>query len=103
MLVYLFLQPFSYLNGHIILNMNLFPDQDRWEDTLLELVYFRHHRRKFVEKMPGKISNYPLHKPEEDHPQRQDTTKKISNIIGKAVNYSKFAKSKKVNIIYFGL
>ncbi|XP_071913575.1 uncharacterized protein [Coffea arabica] len=68
---------------------------DRREDTLFELAHFRRHKRKTVKKTPGKNMNYPFHKPEENHPPGKDTSKKISNAIGKAVNYAKSAKSKK--------
>lgn len=40
--------------------------------------------------------NYPFHKPEENQPPGKDSTKKISNIIGKAASYAGSAKSKKV-------
>lgn len=76
--------------------MSLYPGQDRREDTSLELAHFRRHKRKAVKKTPGKNTNYPFHKPEENHPPGKDTTKRISNAIGKAVNYAKSAKSKKV-------
>ncbi|CAI9110865.1 OLC1v1010956C2 [Oldenlandia corymbosa var. corymbosa] len=68
---------------------------DRREDTLLELAHFRRHKRKAVKKTSGKTTNYPFHKPEENHPPGKDTTKRISNAIGKAVNYAKSAKSMK--------
>lgn len=41
-------------------------------------------------------TTYPFHKPEEHHPPGKDTTKRISNAIGKAVNYAKVGKTKKV-------
>lgn len=40
--------------------------------------------------------NYPFDKPEDNHPPGKDSTKKISNIIGKAANFAGSAKSKKV-------
>ncbi|KAK7367346.1 hypothetical protein VNO80_09357 [Phaseolus coccineus] len=70
----------------------------RWarrEDTLLKLAHFRRHKRKTLKRTPGKSMSYPFHKPEENHPPGKDTTKKISNIIGKAANYAGSAKSKK--------
>lgn len=83
--------------------MSLYPGQDRREDTSLELAHFRRHKRKAVKKTPGKNTNYPFHKPEENHPPGKDTTKRISNAIGKAVNYAKSAKPKKVNFVLFGI
>lgn len=78
--------------------MQFFP-QDRREDTLLKLSHFKRHKRKTLKKMPGKTStSYPLHKPEENHPPGKDTTKRISNAIGKAVNYAKSSKIKKVSL-----
>ncbi|RYQ79992.1 hypothetical protein Ahy_Scaffold1g106701 isoform B [Arachis hypogaea] len=68
---------------------------DRREDTLLKLAHFRRHKRKTLKRTPGKSTNYPFHKPEENHPPGKDSTKKISNIIGKAANYAGSAKSKK--------
>lgn len=68
---------------------------DRREDTLLELAHFRRHKRKTLKKTSGKNTNYPFHKPEENHPPGKDSTKKISNLIGKAANYAGSAKSKK--------
>ncbi|MED6149605.1 hypothetical protein PIB30_064076 [Stylosanthes scabra] len=68
---------------------------DRREDTLLKLAHFRRHKRKTLKRTPGKSTSYPFHKPEENHPPGKDSTKKISNIIGKAANYAGSAKSKK--------
>ncbi|KAJ7953063.1 FG-GAP repeat-containing protein [Quillaja saponaria] len=68
---------------------------DRREDTLLKLAHFRRHKRKTLKKTPGKTTNYPFHKPEENHPPGKDSTKKISNLIGKAANYAGSAKPKK--------
>ncbi|XP_073289228.1 uncharacterized protein [Primulina huaijiensis] len=68
---------------------------DRREDTLLKLTHFRRHKRKTLKKSPGKISNYPFHKPEENHPPGKDVTKKVSNVIEKAVTIAKSAKTKK--------
>lgn len=73
-------------------------DQDRREDTRLKLAHFRRHKRKVVKKVPGKSVTYPFHKPEEKHPPGKDTTKRISNVIGKAVNYAKSAKPKTVMV-----
>ncbi|KAL2348565.1 hypothetical protein Fmac_002565 [Flemingia macrophylla] len=67
----------------------------RREDTLLKLAHFRRHKRKVLKRTPGKTMTYPFHKPEENHPPGKDSTKKISNIIGKAANYAGSAKSKK--------
>jgi hypothetical protein len=72
--------------------------QDRREDTLLKLAHFRRHKRKTLKKTSGKTTNYPFHKPEENHPPGKDSTKKISNLIGKAANYAGSAKSKKVRV-----
>lgn len=63
---------------------------------MLKLAHFRRHKRKAVKKTPGKTSNYPFHKPEENHPPGKDSTKKISNLIGKAANFANTAKTKKV-------
>lgn len=71
--------------------------QDRREDTLLTLANFRRHKRKTLKKVAGKSTSYPFHKPEEHHPPGKDSTKKISNLIGKAANYAGSAKSKKVS------
>ncbi|KAA8547443.1 hypothetical protein F0562_003693 [Nyssa sinensis] len=68
---------------------------DRREDTLLKLVHFRRHKRKALKKTPGKATNNPFHKPEENHPPGKDSTKKISNFIGKAAKYAGSAKPKK--------
>ncbi|XP_034683442.1 uncharacterized protein LOC117912818 [Vitis riparia] len=68
---------------------------DRREDTLLKLAHFRRHKRKTLKKTQGKSTNYPFHKPEENHPPGKDDTKKISNLIGKAAKYASSAKSKK--------
>ncbi|XP_055802967.1 uncharacterized protein LOC129872115 [Solanum dulcamara] len=68
---------------------------DRREDTRLKLAHFRRHKRKAVKKVPGKSITYPFQKPEEKHPPGKDTTKRISNVIGKAVTYAKSAKPKK--------
>lgn len=73
---------------------------DRREDTLLKLSHFRRHKRKILKKVVGKSTSYPFHKPEEHHPPGKDSTKKISNLIGKAATYAGSAKSKKpVNYI----
>lgn len=72
--------------------------QDRREDTLLKLAHFRRHKRKTLKRVVGKNTNYPFHKPEEHHPPGKDSTKKISNFIGKAANYAGSAKTKKVII-----
>ncbi|KAM7516178.1 hypothetical protein LguiA_005761 [Lonicera macranthoides] len=68
---------------------------DRREDTLLKLAHFRRHKRKTLKKTTGKTTNYPFHKPEENHTPGKDSTKKISNLIGKAANLAGSAKSKK--------
>ncbi|KAL8211161.1 hypothetical protein R6Q57_005598 [Mikania cordata] len=70
---------------------------DRREDTLLKLSHFRRHKRKTLKRMPGKTSDYPFHKPEENHPPGKDSSKKISNLIGKAANFANSAKTKKVS------
>ncbi|KAH9711170.1 FG-GAP repeat-containing protein [Citrus sinensis] len=76
------------------------PGEDRREDTLLKLSHFRRHKRKILKKVVGKSTSYPFHKPEEHHPPGKDSTKKISNLIGKAATYAGSAKSKKpVNYI----
>ncbi|KAG4973390.1 hypothetical protein JHK87_030211 [Glycine soja] len=71
------------------------PGEARREDTLFKLAHFRRHKRKALKKTPGKAISYPFHKPEENHPPGKDSTKKISNIIGKAASYAGSAKSKK--------
>lgn len=68
---------------------------DRREDTLLKLAHFRRHKRKTLKRIPGKTTNYPFHKPEENHPPGKDSTQKISNIIGKAAKFAGSAKSRK--------
>ncbi|KAI3451016.1 hypothetical protein Pfo_007681 [Paulownia fortunei] len=68
---------------------------DRREDTVLKLAHFRRHKRKTLKKIPGKTTNYPFHKPEEKHSPGKDVTKKVSNVIEKAVNIAKSAKTKK--------
>lgn len=71
---------------------------------MLKLSHFKRHKRKTLKKVPGKTTNYPFHKPEENHPPGKDSTKKISNLIGKAANYAGSAKSKKVRSTgYFGM
>lgn len=62
----------------------------------MKLVHFKRHKRKTLKETPGKTINYPFDKPEENHPPGKDSTKKISNIIGKAANFAGSAKSKKV-------
>ncbi|PQM37429.1 uncharacterized protein Pyn_08740 [Prunus yedoensis var. nudiflora] len=68
---------------------------DRREDTLLELARFKRHKRKILKRTSGKTINYPFHKPEENHLPGKDSTKKISNFIGKAAQYAGSAKPKK--------
>ncbi|XP_050126192.1 uncharacterized protein LOC126603407 [Malus sylvestris] len=68
---------------------------DRREDTLLELAHFRRHKRKTLKRTSGKTINLPFHKPEENHLPGKDSTKKISNLIGKATRYAGSAKPKK--------
>ncbi|KAI7756807.1 hypothetical protein M8C21_014478 [Ambrosia artemisiifolia] len=72
---------------------------DRREDTQLKLAHFRRHKRKAVKRTPGRTSNYPFHyhKPEENHPPGKDSSKKISNLIGKAAKFANSAKSKKAS------
>ncbi|XP_024976467.1 uncharacterized protein LOC112514307 [Cynara cardunculus var. scolymus] len=70
---------------------------DRREDTMLKLAHFRRHKRKAVKRTPGKTSNYPFHKPEENHPPGKDSTKKISNLIEKAASFANSAKTKKAS------
>jgi hypothetical protein len=65
----------------------------------LILAHFRKHKRKTLKKTAGKTTNYPFHKPEENHPPGKDSTKKISNLIGKAAQYAGSAKSKKVRYV----
>lgn len=69
---------------------------------MLKLSHFRRHKRKTLKRTSGKTSNYPFHKPEENHPPGKDTTKKISKIIGKAATYAGSAKKKVIlaNYIY---
>ncbi|XP_021718102.1 uncharacterized protein LOC110685869 [Chenopodium quinoa] len=68
---------------------------DRREDTSFQLAHFRRHKRKTLKKLSGKKTNYPFHKPEEHHPPGKDSTKKISNMIGKAANYAGSSKKNK--------
>ncbi|KAI5588491.1 hypothetical protein POPTR_005G118300v4 [Populus trichocarpa] len=68
---------------------------DRREDTVLQLSHFRRHKRKTSKKSNGKTTNYPFHKPEENHPPGKDSAKKISNLIGEAAKYAGSTKSKK--------
>ncbi|KAG6394572.1 hypothetical protein SASPL_145161 [Salvia splendens] len=68
---------------------------ERREDTMLKLAHFRRHKRKTLKKLPGKTTNYPLHKPEEKQSPGKDVTKKISTVIDKTVNMAKSAKTKK--------
>lgn len=69
---------------------------DRREDTLLKLAHFQKHKRKTLKRMPGKTAySNTIHKPEENSPPGKDTTKRISKMIGKAVNYAKSSKIKK--------
>ncbi|KAL6220632.1 hypothetical protein ACLB2K_008388 [Fragaria x ananassa] len=68
---------------------------DRREDTMLKLAHFRRHKRKTLKKTAGKNTNYPFHKPEENNPPGKDSSKKISNLIGKAAQYAGSVKSKK--------
>ncbi|GJT90608.1 hypothetical protein Tco_1079453 [Tanacetum coccineum] len=59
--------------------------------------HFRRHKRKAVKKTPGKTSSFPFPKPDENHPLGKDSSKKISNIIGKAANFANSAKTKKAS------
>ncbi|KAL1569526.1 hypothetical protein AAHA92_00996 [Salvia divinorum] len=68
---------------------------ERREDTVLKLAHFRRHKRKTLKKLPGKSTNYPLHKPEEKQSPGKDVTKKISSVIDKTINMAKSAKTKK--------
>ncbi|KAK4383246.1 hypothetical protein Sango_2795800 [Sesamum angolense] len=68
---------------------------DRREDTLLKLAHFRRHKRKILKKVSGRSTTYPFHKPEEKHSPGKDVSKKVSNVIEKAVNIAKSAKTKK--------
>ncbi|KAG5245558.1 FG-GAP repeat-containing family protein [Salix suchowensis] len=68
---------------------------DRREDTVLQLSHFRCHKRKTSKKSNGKTTSYPYHKPEENNPPGNDSTKKISNLIGEAAKYAGSTKSKK--------
>ncbi|KAF3440747.1 hypothetical protein FNV43_RR19033 [Rhamnella rubrinervis] len=68
---------------------------DRREDTMLKLAHFKRHKRKILKKTAGKTISMPFHKPQENHPLGKDSTKKISNFIGKAAEYAGSAKSKK--------
>ena len=63
---------------------------------MLQLSHFRRHKRKTSKKSNGKTTNYPFHKPEENHPPGKDSAKKISNLIGEAAKYAGSTKSKKV-------
>lgn len=72
--------------------------QDRREDTMLKLAHFKRHKRKTLKKTSGKSINMPFHKPQENNPPGKDSTKKISNFIGKAAEYAGSAKSKKVDL-----
>ena len=56
-----------------------------------------------MKKTSGKTTNYPFHKPEENHPPGKDSTGKIPNLIGKAAKYAGSAKSKKVIFAYFSI
>ncbi|GJU78351.1 hypothetical protein Tco_1275421 [Tanacetum coccineum] len=67
---------------------------DRQEDTMLKLAHFRLYKRKAVKKNPGKTSSFPFHKPKKNHPPGKDSSKKISNLIGKAKNFANSAKTK---------
>ncbi|KAL7104588.1 hypothetical protein ACP275_08G255200 [Erythranthe tilingii] len=76
--------------------LGVMPHQwDRREDTVLQLAHFRRHKRKTLKKVPGKPTNYPYHKPEEKQSPGKDVSKKVSNVIDKAVNIAKSAKGKK--------
>lgn len=68
---------------------------------MLKLGHFRRHKRKTTKKTAGKSTNYPFHKPEENHPPGKDSTKKISNLIGQAANYANSAKTKKVRFAIY--
>lgn len=81
---------------HVIMKFSKILYQDRREDTLLKLAHFRRHKRKTLKKVPGKPTNYPFHKPEEKNSPGKDVSKKVSNVIDKAVNIAKSAKTKKV-------
>lgn len=72
------------------------PDQDRREDTFLQLAHFRRHKRKVLKKTTGKSTTNLVHAPVETHPPGKDSSNKISNAIEKAAKYAKSAKNKKV-------
>ncbi|GJX31099.1 FG-GAP repeat-containing protein [Tanacetum coccineum] len=59
--------------------------------------HFRCHKSKAVKKTPGKTLSFPFPKPDKNHPPGKDSSKKISNIIGKAANFANSAKTKKAS------
>jgi hypothetical protein len=85
-----------YIRGSYSQHIHSSLYQDRREDTVLQLSHFRRHKRKTSKKPNGKTTNYPFHKPEENHPPGKDSAKKISNLIGEAAKYAGSTKSKKV-------
>ncbi|GJW94209.1 SGNH hydrolase-type esterase domain-containing protein [Tanacetum coccineum] len=73
--------------------LEVMPHQwDRQENTMLKLAHFE---RKAVKKTPAKTSSFLFHKPDENHPLGKDSSKKISNLIGKAADFANSAKTKK--------
>lgn len=82
----------------LLLTQQVLVEQDRREDILLKLARFRPHEKKTLKETPGKTISYPFHKPEENNPPGNDSTKKISNLIEKAAKYAGSEKSKKVQI-----
>ncbi|GJS25331.1 FG-GAP repeat-containing protein [Tanacetum coccineum] len=53
-------------------------------------------QKEVVKKKPAKSSSFPFYKPDENHPPGKDSSKKISNLIGKAANFANSAKTKKL-------
>lgn len=68
---------------------------DRREDTSFKLAHFRRHKRKTLKKNSGRNSNHLSYKLEEKIPPGKDSTKRISNMIGKVATYAGSAKAKK--------
>lgn len=76
-------------------------NQDRREDTSLQLAHFKKHKRKTTKKTPGRSTTTTIHKPSEDNPLGKDPSNKIAKAIGKAADYASSSRPKKVPFCLF--
>jgi hypothetical protein len=84
----------------LFLDVLLFLNQDRREDTFFQLAHFKKHKRKTTKKIPGRSTTTTVHKPSEDNPLGKDPFNKIAKAIGKAADYASSSRPKKVSISF---